>query len=95
MKIVKNINGVEIELTAEEIAQKEAEEQEWADGANDRLAAKHREKRNALLAASDWTQANDSPLAAEKKVEWATYRTALRNLPTSEGWPSVTFPDTP
>ena len=63
MKIVKNINGVEIELTAEEIAQKEAEEQEWADGANDRLAAKHREKRNALLAASDWTQANDSPLA--------------------------------
>jgi len=95
MKIVKNINGVEIELTAEEIAQKEAEEQEWADGANDRLAAKHREKRNALLAASDWTQANDSPLANDKKVEWASYRTALRNLPSSSDWPDVTFPTEP
>tara|TARA_B100000902_G_C26651761_1_gene594139 strand:- start:226 stop:501 length:276 start_codon:yes stop_codon:yes gene_type:complete len=51
--------------------------------------------RNELLAASDWTQANDSPLAAEKKVEWASYRTALRNLPSSEGWPSVTFPTEP
>ncbi len=55
----------------------------------------NRNERNALLAASDWTQANDSPLAAEKKVEWASYRTALRNLPASEGWPDVTFPDTP
>jgi hypothetical protein len=95
MKIVKNINGVEIELTAEEIAQKEAEEKEWADGANDRMAATHRDTRNALLAASDWTQANDSPLAAEKKVEWASYRTALRNLPSSSDWPDVTFPTEP
>jgi len=51
--------------------------------------------RNGLLAASDWTQANDSPLAAEKKVEWATYRTALRNLPSSSDWPDVTFPTEP
>jgi len=58
-------------------------------------SASNRSKRNSLLAQSDWTQANDSPLAAEKKVEWASYRTALRNLPSSSDWPNVTFPTEP
>jgi len=91
----KYVDGVLVDLTEEEITARQAEEKEWTDGANDRLAAAHREQRNALLAASDWTQANDSPLAAEKKVEWATYRTALRDLPSSSDWPSVTFPERP
>ena len=38
------------------------------------------EKRNNKLIASDWTQMPDSPLSAEKKAEWATYRQALRDL---------------
>lgn len=54
-----------------------------------------RKQRNALLAASDWTQGNDSPLSNDKKIEWATYRTALRNLPTSEGWPNLEDADWP
>ncbi len=58
-------------------------------------SASNRSKRNSLLTQSDWTQANDSPLAAEKKVEWATYRTALRDLPSSSDWPDVTFPTEP
>lgn len=36
--------------------------------------------RNFLLARSDWTQTNDSPLSAEKKAEWANYRQVLRDL---------------
>jgi hypothetical protein len=40
-------------------------------------------KRNNLLSESDWTQFNDSPLSAEKKLEWATYRQALRNITNS------------
>jgi hypothetical protein len=91
----KNIDGVEIELTDAEISQREADEAAWAASANDRLADEHRVNRNHLLAASDWTQANDSPLSAEKKVEWASYRTALRNLPSSSDWPDVTFPTEP
>ena len=39
------------------------------------------EKRNRRLEASDWTQVPDSPLSAEKKAEWATYRQALRDIP--------------
>ena len=38
--------------------------------------------RNAKLAQSDWTQANDSPLSASKKAEWKTYRQTLRDLPS-------------
>ena len=58
-------------------------------------SASNRSKRNDLLAASDWTQANDSPLSNDKKIEWATYRTALRDLPSSSDWPDVTFPTEP
>jgi hypothetical protein len=42
-------------------------------------------QRDALLAESDWTQLDSSPLTAEKKAEWETYRQALRNLPSTIG----------
>lgn len=74
-----------VEKTEEEIAARQLE-----------LAAElNRNERDALLAASDWTQANDSPLSNDKKIEWATYRTALRDLPSSSDWPNVTFPEEP
>ena len=40
-----------------------------------------RTRRNGLLAESDWTQLDDSPLTGAKKIEWATYRQELRDLP--------------
>ena len=39
--------------------------------------------RNAQLAWSDWTRLDDVTLAADKKVEWATYRQALRDIPAT------------
>lgn len=39
-----------------------------------------RAKRNQLLAESDWTQVNDSPV---DKEAWADYRQSLRDLPES------------
>jgi hypothetical protein len=42
-----------------------------------------RSTRGDLLTQSDWTQVIDAPLTESKKLEWATYRTALRNVPTS------------
>ena len=41
-----------------------------------------REERNRVIAETDWTQANDSPLSTSKKTEWQTYRQALRDLPS-------------
>ena len=42
-----------------------------------------RVERNNRLAFCDWTIANDSPLNDSQKTEVTTYRTALRNLPSS------------
>lgn len=48
-----------------------------------------RARRDALLAASDWTQLPDSPLSKSKKSEWASYRQALRDMMKSVDveWP--------
>ena len=62
---------------------------------NEQLAANNRAKRNQLLADSDWTQMNDSPLSNEDKTSWATYRQSLRDITADESWPDVTFPATP
>lgn len=48
-----------------------------------------RMKRDAALAASDWTQMPDSPLSDSDKQAWATYRQALRDLPEAgDTWPT-------
>ena len=83
------------QFTEEEELARDAEEKEWADGADDRLAAAHRGTRNQLLAESDWTQFNDSPLTDEAKTSWATYRSSLRSLPEHENWPSLEDSDWP
>ena len=40
-----------------------------------------REKRNARLSQSDWTQLGGSPLNESQRSAWATYRQALRDMP--------------
>lgn len=55
-----------------------------------------REKRDALLRASDWTQLEDSPIVQPNlKEQWRMYRAALRALPTLSNWPNVTWPEPP
>jgi hypothetical protein len=44
-------------------------------------AAMIRSQRSALLAATDWTQADYAPLSHEQKLAWAAYRQELRDLP--------------
>ena len=39
--------------------------------------------RETFLKNSDWTQASDSPLDELTKQAWATYRAALRSIPTT------------
>ena len=51
----------------------------------DEFLAILRSDRNAKLSACDWTQFPDSPLSAESKSAWATYRQALRDLPGNTG----------
>lgn len=72
-----------------------AAEQEAAYRASiDAKAAENaRTERNQKLASSDWTQIADSSADA---TAWATYRTALRDLPSTDGWPhNITWPTEP
>lgn len=87
-----NINGVRVQFTADEEAARDAEDQAWADGANDRAAAQVREERNAKLTTSDWMANLDVTMASA----WATYRQALRDIPAQSGFPTnVTWPTKP
>ena len=45
------------------------------------LADLIRQRRNALLKESDWTQLADVALTADQKTAWAQYRQQLRDLP--------------
>lgn len=55
-------------------------------------AAQVRAQRDRLLSDSDWTQVLDAPV---DRTAWATYRQALRDLPSAEGFPDVEFPLSP
>jgi hypothetical protein len=56
-------------------------------------AANVRRSRTEKLKDCDWTQIADS---TADKTAWATYRTALRNVPAQSGFPwTITWPETP
>ena len=52
-----------------------------------------RVQRNILLSESDWTQVADAPV---DQAAWATYRQALRDIPSQAGFPlDVVWPEKP
>jgi hypothetical protein len=71
-------------MNEEEVAART--EQEWGEV---------RSKRNFLLVRSDWTQLEDTPLTATKKQEWASYRQALRDIPTQSDPFNIVWPISP
>ncbi len=93
----KIVNGIRVELTSEEIAERQAEIDAYNNGAFDRQLEKLREKRNDLLVESDWTVLPDSPIA--DKTAWQNYRAELRDLTngltTVEQVEAVTWPTKP
>ena len=63
MTLYKIINNQRIELTAEEVAERQAEEQAWNDGAFDRAMEDLRAKRNNLLKDTDHLALSDQTLS--------------------------------
>ena len=90
-----NINGVRVQFTAEEEAARDAEEKAWQDGELDRLLDSLRQKRNRLLADTDYFALSDVTLADNMK----TYRQQLRDLTsgldTVDKINNVTWPTKP
>ena len=61
---------------------------------DEELAAAIRAERDALLAATDWTQLPDVP--EETRALWADYRQALRDVPQQDGFPhDINWPEKP
>ena len=91
----KMVTGERIKLTAEENAQRDAEEKAWADGKEVRDWLAIRNKRDALLAETDWGASSDLTMSDARKK----YRKDLRDLPSTVSdpstWEDITWPTRP
>ena len=90
-----NINGNQVQFTAEEETARDAEEKAWADGALARAQANLRQERNRRLAETDFYGNSDVTMSDNMK----TYRQNLRDLPagkdTVDKCDNVTWPTKP
>ena len=67
----KIVDGIKVDFTDAENAQRDAEEKEWDDGASARAWSDLR---------SDWMSFGDSPDISD---EWKAYRKKLRDFPST------------
>lgn len=89
---IKNVDGVDIPLTAEEETALDAQQAEWAAGAGAREMAQIRQHRDALLRETDHFGLGDVTMSDAMK----TYRQALRDIPASNTvYADVTWPTKP
>ena len=90
-----NIIGVRVQFTAEEETARDNEETAWTNGEVARELNKLRDRRNALLAETDYLALSDNTLASNM----ATYRQQLRDLTsgldTVDKINNVTWPTKP
>ncbi len=90
-----NINGKIVPFTAEEEAQRDAEEQAYSDGAFDRAIANLRQERNKKLSETDFHALSDNTMSEDM----TTYRQNLRDLTdgisTVEDINNLTWPTKP
>jgi soluble cytochrome b562 len=90
-----NINGVKVQFTAEEETARDAEEKAWSDNKLNRDLSELRNRRNTLLAETDFYALSDVTMSDEMKK----YRQDLRDLPsgldTVEKVANVTWPSKP
>jgi len=91
----KLVDGIQIPLSAEEIAQRQADETAWNAGAFDRAIAGLRSKRNALLSATDYQALVDNTLSEPMKAYRQQLRDLTEGLSTVEQVNSVVFPVKP
>ena len=92
---MKNVNGVNIEMTDEELAFRVAEEKAYADSAPSRGFKKLRIERNRKLEETDYYALSDVTMSDDMKK----YRSDLRDLPSKYDNSSVvgdiTWPSKP
>ena len=94
-----NINGTNVQFTAEEETARDNEEAAWANAAPARALAELRNKRNNLLKGSDWNITSELEKGNAISTDWKNYRQALRDLPdgkdTVDKCENATWPTKP
>mgnify|MGYP005989849531 FL=1 len=91
----KIVNGQRVELTAEEILQREAEEAAWNAGAFDRAMANLRSDRDRRLAQTDWYALQDVTMSDAMRDYRQDLRDITNGLTTVEEVEAVTWPTKP
>ena len=76
----KMVDGVTIQLTADEETARDNEEAAWAAGEDGRALASMRDDRNRLLVDTDWYGSSDLTMSSAM----TTYRQDLRDLPAGK-----------
>ena len=98
--MIKYKNGVAVQLTDLEVAEYEARQVEaTADKAVMLISETRANRDNILTTVVDPLVSNNlrwAELTSDKQAEWATYRTALLDVPQQTGFPqTVTWPTQP
>ena len=91
----KLVDGVKVVLSDEEIELRAAEEAAWNAGAFDRALNNLRQRRNALLAQTDYLALSDNTLSAAMSSYRQSLRDLTEGLSTVEQVNSVVFPTKP
>ena len=91
----KIVDGVKMEMTAEESAEREAIDKAFEDDAPNRNMEELRKQRNLLLAETDFYALGDVTMSDSMK----TYRQALRDItsqtPTDAALSNINWPTKP
>ena len=91
----KIVDGIEIEMTSQEVKERQAEEKANLEGTLVQRMALLRNKRDILLAETDWMANSDVTMSND----WKTYRQALRDITKTEpidmALSNITFPTKP
>lgn len=87
VRVTEDASGNEVRETQRVVA---AADRDYPNGRplDSDLEMMSRSLREHELTTSDWTQLPDN-LTEAKTTEWATYRQALRDIPTHANWPDM------
>ena len=95
----KLVNGQLVDLTEQEIAEREAQETTWNNGALDRALTELRLDRNKLLADSDWQVTMAKEKGTSLSTAFKNWRQSLRDatddLTTVDEVKAYEFPTKP
>jgi len=91
----KHVNNEYIELTGSELAEVDARDQAWIDGALDRALSGLRDRRNNLLAKTDWMANSDVTMSEAIRTYRQDLRDITNGLTTVEQIEAVVFPIKP